>query len=236
MSVLRLRSKRTGRSGTLRLGDQNMGIPPVLDLLVESFPSPAETAAAEGKDLAAEPLAALVFKTLADPYVGKLNFFRVFTGKIKGDSTVYNANKEKEEKISQILIMRGKNQDTVAELNPGDIGAVAKLTETSTGDTFTTKANPVILEGIEFPEPRLSLAIEPRSKGDEDKLGSAINRLMEEDPSLRWSKDTDTKQTLLTGMGETHLGIVLERLQRKFGVEVNTKEPKVPYRETIRAP
>lgn len=213
---------------------KNMGIKLLLDLLVDSLPNPAETAAAEGKDLATEPMAALIYKTLADPFVGKLNFFRVFTGKIKGESTVYNVNKEKEEKISQIIIMRGKNQDTAAELNPGDIGAVAKLSETTTGDTFTTKANPVILEGIEFPEPRLSLAIEPRSKGDEDKLGTAMGRLMEEDPSLRWSKDTETKQTLLTGMGETHLGIVLERLQRKFGVEVNTKEPKVPYRETIR--
>ena len=213
---------------------KNIGIQPVLDMIIEGLPSPAETVVSEGKDLQAEPLAALVFKTLADPYVGKLNFFRVFTGKIKGDSVVFNANKEKEEKISQILIMRGKNQDSVSELHAGDIGAVAKLTETSTGDTFCTKAKPIILEGAEFPEPRLSLAIEPRSKGDEDKLGSAIARLMEEDPSLRWSKDTETKQTLLTGMGETHLNIVLERLQRKFGVEVNTKEPKVPYRETIR--
>ncbi|NLC06865.1 MAG: elongation factor G [Syntrophomonadaceae bacterium] len=213
---------------------KNIGIQLLLDLIIEGLPSPNETAEAEGKDLAAEPLTALVFKTLTDPYVGKLNFFRVFTGTFKGDTFVYNANKEKEEKIGQILIMRGKNQETVPELHAGDIAAVAKLTETTTGDTFCQKGNPVILEGVEFPEPRLSIAIEPKSKGDEDKLGTAITRLMEEDPSLRWSKNVETRQTLLTGMGETHLDIVLERLQRKFGVEVTTKEPKVAYRETIR--
>jgi elongation factor G len=213
---------------------KNIGIHPVLDLIIAGLPSPAETMAAEGKNLAAEPFSAIVFKTLADPYVGKLSFFRVVTGSIKSDSMIYNANKEKEEKISQILVMRGKNQENVPLLHAGDIAAVAKLTETTTGDTFCTKAKQVILEGVEFPEPRFSIAIEPRSKGDEDKLGTAIYRLMEEDPSLRWSKNTETRQTLLTGMGETHLGIVLERLQRKFGVEVNTKEPKVPYRETIR--
>jgi elongation factor G len=213
---------------------KNIGIQPVLDLIIEGLPSPSETAEAEGKDLAAEPLTALVFKTLADPYVGKLNFFRVFSGTFKGDTFVYNVNKEKEEKISQILIMRGKNQESVPELQAGDIAAVAKLSETTTGDTFCQKANPIELEGVEFPEPRLSIAIEPKSKGDEDKLGTAIARLMEEDPSLQWSKNVETRQTLLTGMGETHLDIVLERLQRKFGVEVTTKEPKVAYRETIR--
>ena len=213
---------------------KNVGIQLLLDLIVEGLPSPEETPEAEGKNLANEPMTAIVFKTVADPYVGKLNFFRVFTGSIKADSFVYNANKEKEEKISQILIMRGKNQDNVPELNAGDMGAVAKLTETTTGDTFCQKANPVILEGVESPEPKLSVAVEPKSKGDEDKLGTAISRLIEEDPTIRFYKDTETKQTLLTGMGETHLDIVLERLQRKFGVEVNTKEPKVPYRETIK--
>ena len=213
---------------------RNIGVQVLMDLMLELLPSPAETEFAMGKDLNAEPMAALIYKTLADPYVGKLSFFRLFTGTMKPDSYVYNANKEREEKIGQILIMRGKAQDTVPELKAGDIAALAKLTETTTGDTLCRKDNPVILEGIDFPEPRLSVAIEPKSKGDEDKLGTAINRLMEEDPSIRWSKNVETRQTLLTGMGETHLDIILERLQRKFGVEVFTKEPAVPYRETIR--
>lgn len=213
---------------------RNIGVQVLMDLILELLPSPAETEFAMGKDLNAEPMAALIYKTLADPYVGKLSFFRLFTGTMKPDSYVYNANKEREEKIGQILIMRGKAQDTVPELKAGDIAALAKLTESTTGDTLCRKDNPVILEGIDFPEPRLSVAIEPKSKGDEDKLGTAINRLMEEDPSIRWSKNVETRQTLLTGMGETHLDIILERLQRKFGVEVFTKEPAVPYRETIK--
>lgn len=214
---------------------KNIGIQPLLNLIVESLPSPQESLAAEGKNLDSEPMAALIYKTIADPYVGKLSFFRLFSGSLKGDSFVYNANKEKEEKIGQILVMRGKTQDTVTELKAGDIAAVAKLSETTTGDTLCRKEQPVTLEGIEFPEPRFSVAVEPKSKGDEDKLGTAINRLMEEDPSLLWSKNSETRQNLLTGMGETHLDIVLERLQRKFGVEVNVKEPTVPYRETIRS-
>jgi len=214
---------------------KNIGIQALLDFIVESLPSPADVLAAEGRDLVAEPLAALVYKTLADPYVGKLTFFRLFSGSMKSDSLVFNAQKEKDEKISQILIMRGKTQDTVTELAAGDIAAVAKLTETATGDTLTRKDKPIVLDGIDFPEPLFSVAIEPKSKGDEDKLGTAINRLIDEDPTLRWSKNAETKQTLLTGMGESHLDIILERLQKKFGVEVNVKEPSVPYREAIRS-
>ncbi|NPV26420.1 MAG: elongation factor G [Firmicutes bacterium] len=211
---------------------KNIGVQPLMDLIIDCLPSPLDRAEGDPENA---PLAALIFKTIADPYVGKLSFFRVYGGVLKSDSYIYNANKEKEEKIGQILIMRGKNQEPVPEVRAGDIAAIAKLQESSTGDTLTRKDKPVILEGIKFPNPTLSVAIEPKSKGDEDKLGTAVARLMEEDPTLRMEKNTETKETLLTGMGEMHLDIIMERLQRKFGVEVNVREPKVPYRETIRA-
>ena len=209
----------------------NMGIRHLLDFLVDVVPSPEAVAE---KKLAEEPVSALVFKTLADPYVGKLNFFRVYGGELKSDSVVYNANKEKEEKIAQIFTMRGKHQEPLTAVKAGDIAVVAKLQVTETGDTLCKKDNPVILEGIDFPEPMLSIAIEPKSKGDEDKLSGAIGKLTEADPTLRIEKNTETKETILTGTGETHLDIVLERLQQKFGVEVTSRKPKIPYREAIR--
>lgn len=209
----------------------NIGIRHLLDFIVEVVPSPEDKT--ENK-LSEEPMSALVFKTLADPYVGKLNFFRVYGGEIKSDSVVYNANKEKEEKIAQIFTMRGKQQETLSVVKAGDIGVVAKLQETETGDTFCQKNNPVILEEIDFPEPMLSVAIEPKSKGDEDKLSGTIGKLTEADPTLRIEKNTETKETILTGTGETHLDIVLERLHQKFGVDVTSKTPKIPYREAIR--
>ena len=204
----------------------NMGIRHLLDFIVDVVPSP------EAK--AEEPLSALVFKTLADPYVGKLNFFRVYGGEIKSDSVAYNANKEKEEKIAQIFTMRGKHQEPLSAVKAGDLAVVAKLQATETGDTLCKKDKPVVLEGIDFPEPMLSIAIEPKSKGDEDKLSGAIGKLTEADPTLRIEKNTETKETILTGTGETHLDIVLERLHQKFGVEVTSKTPKIPYREAIR--
>lgn len=212
----------------------NIGVRHLLDFLVDVVPSPADLAG-EDRVLDQEPLSALVFKTMADPYVGKLSFFRVFTGVLKSDSIVFNANKEKEEKVGQLFVMRGKQQESIPEVRAGDLAAVAKLQETSTGDTLCRKDKVVILPGIDFPEPALSVAIEPKSKGDEDKLSSALGRLLEEDPTLRLTKNLETKETILTGMGETHLDIVLERLQQKFGVEINSRPPRVPYRETIRA-
>ncbi|HHW42019.1 MAG TPA: elongation factor G [Syntrophomonadaceae bacterium] len=205
----------------------NIGVRHLLDFLVNFAPAPK----ASDQDAPA----ALVFKTMADPYVGKLSFFRVFEGTMKSDSVVFNANKEKEEKIGQIFVMRGKQQETVPEVKAGDIAAVAKLQDTGTGDTLCRKDKPAILDGIEFPEPTLSVAIEPKSKGDEDKLSNAMSRLLEADPSLRLHKNLETKETILTGMGETHLDIVLERLQQKFGVEVNSRAPSIPYRETVRS-
>lgn len=211
----------------------NIGVRPLMDFLVDCMASPL--VASEGRDLSGEPLAALVFKTIADPYIGRLTYFRVFKGTMKSDSVVYNATKEKEEKIGQILVMRGKEQQQVPEVKCGDIAAVAKLSETTTGDTLTVKNNPQELEGIDFPTPTLGIAIEPKSKGDEDKLSNALQRLMEEDPTIAIEKNTETRQTILKTMGETHTDIIVERLQRKFGVEVRTAEMKIPYRETIRA-
>ncbi|MGI6549218.1 MAG: elongation factor G [Syntrophomonadales bacterium] len=209
----------------------NIGVLPVMDFIVDCMASPAANA---DKDLSQEPLAALVFKTIADPYIGRLNFFKVVQGNIKADSVVYNASKEKDEKLGQILVMRGKEQHPVPEAKNGDIVAVAKLSVTTTGDILTVKNNPQELPSIEFPQPTLGTAIEPKAKGDEDKLGNALQRLMEEDPTIRLEKNVETKQTILHTMGESHTDIIIERLNRKFGVDVNTIEMRIPYRETIR--
>ncbi|MGI5921794.1 MAG: elongation factor G [Syntrophomonadaceae bacterium] len=213
----------------------NMGIQPVMDFIVDCMASPEHNPLVEGKDIQSEPLVAQVFKTIADPYIGRLTMFRIFTGKLKADSVVYNSSKEKDEKISQPLVMTGKEQSSVQELNAGDIGALAKLSVTTTGDTLTTKAAGVVLDSIDFPEPTLNMAIEPKSKGDEDKLSGAIQKLMEEDPTIKVDKNVETKQTIVKSMGDTHMDIIMEKLARKFGVDVTTKEMKIPYRETIRA-
>lgn len=214
---------------------KNIGVEELLHYLVNFLPSPADRMGKPGVELEKEPLATLIFKTLADPYVGKISLFKVYSGNLRPDMTVYNANKETEEKISGLFTLQGKTQIPVTELKPGDIGAVTKLTVSGTGDTLTTKSNPKQLPGINFPEPTLPVAIRPKSKGDEDKLSNALARLLEEDPTLRLSKNTETRETILTGMGELHLDITLERLHSKFGVEVEMSTPKVPYRETIRA-
>ncbi|HWP98292.1 MAG TPA: elongation factor G [Syntrophomonadaceae bacterium] len=212
----------------------NIGVKPLMDFIVDCAPTPASNVQVKGKNLDGEPLVAQVFKTIADPYVGRLTMFRIFTGKMKSDSLLYNSNKEREEKISQILVMIGKEQAAVPELNAGDIAALAKLSVTSTGDTLTVKGNNVIMPPLSFPEPTLSLAIEPKSKGDEDKLSGALQRLIEEDPTIRVEKNVETKQTILRTLGDTHAEILIDKLQRKFGVDVLSKEMKIPYRETIR--
>ncbi len=213
----------------------NIAVTPLMDFIIECAATPDINPLVADRDLENEPLSAQVFKTIADPYIGRLNMFRLFTGKLKAETTLYNSNKEKEERIAQLIIMTGKEQANVAELYPGDIAAVAKLNVTATGDTLSTKANPVLLDEIEFPVPTLSVAIEPKSKGDEDKLSGAIQRLLEEDPTLRIKKDPETNQTILTAMGDAHIDIVIEKFARKFGVGVITKEMRIPYRETIRA-
>jgi elongation factor G len=180
-----------------------------------------------------ETLSALVFKTTADPYVGRLTYFRVFSGTIRPDSQVLNSSKAKDERIGQVYFVRGKEQEGATAVGTGDIGAVAKLQHTTTGDTLCDKANPIVLRPIEYPKPVYSIAIAPKSKADEDKLGSGVARLEEEDPTFEQRRDPETGQTLIMGMGEAHLDIMVERLNRKFGAAVDTLEPKIPYHETI---
>jgi elongation factor G len=207
----------------------NWGADLLLDNLIKYAPVPKVL---EDKG---DKLMALVFKTMADPYVGKLNFFKVLSGKFNSDSVIYNVNKEVEEKVGQVFTLLGKNQQQFKYFGPGDIGAVAKLQQTGTGDTISTKGTTELLESIAYPTPTYSLAVFPKSKGDEDKLGAAIVRILEEDPTLSYEKNLETKEAILKGMGDLHVDIVIERLQRKFAVEVTTSIPKVPYRETIKS-
>ncbi len=213
---------------------KNIGIQPVMDAMIDLMSSPLDIAELSGEKPEGNHLAAVVFKTLADPFVGKLSFIKVVKGVLKSDSTVTNINKEKDERFGSLLVMRGKTQDNVKEAQAGDIVAIAKLAVTTTGDTLGEKNKTKALEGVKFPTPTFSVAVHAKSRNDEDKVGNALFRLTEEDPTLKLEKNTETKQTILTGMGEQHLDITMERLQRKFGVEVNTTTPKVPYRETIR--
>lgn len=178
--------------------------------------------------------AALVFKTLADPYVGKMSFFRVYGGKFSSESLVYNSTRSIEEKIGQTFYLRGKIQEPIAKVVAGDIAVVAKLQDIGTGDTLCAKDQQLKLPGIVFPDPTLNVAIEPKSKGDEDKLGSALARLAEEDPTIKVEKNIETRELILKGIGEMHLEILQEKLLRKFGVAVIVRVPRVPYRETIR--
>ncbi len=181
-----------------------------------------------------DPFAALVFKTTADPFVGRLSFIRVFSGTLKPDSMLYNANKEKTERIGNLFTMRGKTQDIVPVANAGDIVVVAKMAETGTGDTLCDKEKPIIFPSIDYPGQMFTLCIEPKNKGDEDKIGTALTRLSDEDPTLKFKKHPETSQLLVSGMGDLHLAIMAERLKRKFGVDVKLSDPKIAYRETIR--
>ncbi len=221
-----------------------IGIPLLLNELVTLLPAPAERHEVTATDphkqpvevaqVPGAPLTALVFKTLADPYVGKLSYFRVYGGALRSDAHVLNATRGKPERIGQVYFLRGKHQEPTPEVGPGDIGAVAKLVETGSGDTLAAKETPLLLSPIAFPQPAISLAVEPKSKGDEDKMGVSLQRLTEEDPTLRVRRDAEMKQTILSGMGESHLEIMADRLRRKFGVDVVLMPPRVPYRETIR--
>ncbi len=226
---------------------KNIGTAPLLNTIASYFPSPKERPPARAKNAstkqeeevkadASGPLAALVFKTAADPYVGKLTYLRVYSGTLKGDSTAWNSNKATAERIGQLFVLRGKTQEPVAQLAAGDIGALAKLAETSTGDTLATKERPLILPPITFPTPAFSAAVHPRTKADLDKMGSALTRIVEEDPTLRVHRDADTNETILSGLGEPHLEVTVEKVQRKFGVGLELTTPKVPYKETITAP
>ena len=220
---------------------KNIGITLLMDAILNYLPSPKEQEVVVSVDSREEKvtpsedgsLAALVFKTTADPYVGKLTYFRVYTGTISSNSQVWNASKGVAERIGQLFSVRGKNQEPVPQVRAGDIGAVAKLGETGTGDTLSSQDKPVKLAPISFPRPIYSQAVQPKTKADLDKLGVALSRLTEEDPTLEVKRDPDTGETVLSGLGESQLEVAAEKMQRKFGVNVKLDAPRVPYKETI---
>lgn len=220
---------------------KNIGITNLLDVFTEFLPSPVDRGEIAGvkegekrKPSDAEPFSALVFKTMADPFVGKLTLFRVFSGVIKSDSQVFNSSKGKSERIGQLFIIKGKTQEPTTELGAGDIGGVAKLQEVYTGDTLCDKDKPIVFPAIEFPKPKLSLAVEPKAKGDEEKIGTGLSRLTEEDPTFQVVKDPVTHEFVASGMGELHIEVITSKLHKKFGVDVNLKAPKIAYKETIK--
>ncbi len=221
---------------------KNIGTGLLLDAINSYLPSPSERDIAiigeSGKQETTKPdkegpLAALVFKTTADPYVGKLTYFRVYNGVISSNSQVWNSSRSETERIGQLFTVRGKNQEPVSKIEAGDIGGVAKLSITSTGDTLCNQDKPIKLVPISFPKPIFSEAVYPKTKADLDKLGTALSRLAEEEPTLQVRRESETNETILSGLGETQLEVATEKMQRKFGVGVNLEIPKVPYRETI---
>jgi len=221
---------------------QNIGVSSLLDAIRNYLPTPQEREViildekqAEQKAKPSEdaPLAALVFKTSADPYVGKLTYFRVYYGTIESNSQVWNVMRGEAERLGQLFILRGKTQEPVAQLKAGDIGGVAKLSVTSTGDTLCSRDKPLKIAPTRFPKPIFSESVHPKAKADVDKLGTALSRLVEEDPTLEVRKESDTGETLLAGLGDTQLAVAAEKMLRKFGVNVEMNTPKVPYKETI---
>jgi elongation factor G len=225
-------------------GALNVGIQPILDLIVDSCPSPAQMppvrgASPEGEEITRdpspdEPFCAYVFKTLADPYAGRLTLFRIFSGKLSPDSTFFNPNRDVKERFGQLLSIQGKHQESLQSARAGDIVAVAKLKETLTGDTLCDEKAPVTIAGHPLPQAVISFAIEPKSKGDEEKITQSLTKLTEEDLTLTVSRDPQTNEFLISGMGQMHIEVTIDKLKRKFGVDVNLKTPKVPYKETIK--
>lgn len=226
-------------------GTGNIGIQPLLDIIVECFPSPADRNPRTGKDSRSgseigrepdpgAPFSALVIKTISDPYAGRLSVMRVFSGSLSPDSTVYNSTKATKERFGQLLRLKGKNQEPIQTAGPGDVVAVAKLKETTTQDTLCSEKDPIIFSPVELPPAIYSLAVEPKSKGDEEKIFSSLSRLMEEDLTLKLERNDETKEMILSGMGEIHIEATVDKLKRKFGVEVNLRLPKVSYKETIK--
>jgi elongation factor G len=222
-----------------------IGLSALLDDLVELFPAPSEVGAIEGKGpdgaeiarklTGEEKFSAFVFKTMADPFVGKLSYVRVYSGVLHANGQAYNASRRELERVGQVLSLRGKEQDQLSEARAGDIVAVPKLAHTSTNDTLADREAPITYAPIVFPEPSFAVAIEPLSKQDLDKLSTALHKILDEDPSARVLREESTGQFLLSGVGESHVDVLVHRLKDKFGVQVTTSLPKVPYRETIRA-
>ncbi len=221
----------------------NIGIPQLLDAVVSYLPSPAERPYTgvnkSGTDVPCaadekQPPLAFVWKTIADPFAGRITMFRVVTGSLKADSTVHNKTRDSQERLGHVTLLQGKTQTNVPEIKAGDLGAVAKLKDTLTNDTLGDKASAVTFPAIVFPEPVLSYAIEPKARGDEDKISTSMHRLEEEDPAIKYSRDPQTKELLLSGQGQLHIEVTVAKLKRRFGVDVNLKPPRIPYRETIK--
>ena len=223
---------------------QNIGVPELLDAIVAYLPSPAErpfagidntgAPVARAADAKA-PLSAFVWKTMADPFAGRITMFRVVSGVLTADSTVHNKTKDVQERIGHLMLLEGKTPTNVTEIRAGDLGAVAKLKDTLTGDVIGDKNDPVTFPLTAFPEPVLSYAIEPKSRGDEDKISTSVHRLEEEDPSIHYSRDPQTHELLLSGQGQMHIEVTVAKLKRRFSVDVNLKPPHIAYRETIKA-
>ncbi len=221
----------------------NIGGQAILDAIASLLPPADEMKTIDGKDRKGEAItfdrraeafpAALVFKTFSDPFSGRVSLFRVFSGTFKSDTPYWNTTKDHEERVGKLQILQGKQQVAVPELKAGDIGAVAKLKDTATGDTLAGKDHPISLEHISYPEAAIAFAVEPKARGDEDKLGVAVARIIEEDPTIRFQRDPQTKEFLLSGQGQLHVEIVVQKLHKKYNVDVILHPPKVPYRETI---
>jgi elongation factor G len=219
---------------------------PILDAFVQLLPSPEETKKIDGKNPKGEKITferrpeafpvALVFKTFSDPFSGRVSLFRVYSGTFKSDTGYWNATRDHEERVGKLQLLQGKQQTPVSELRAGDIGAVAKLKDVHTGDTLAAKDHQIVLDHITYPEPAISFAIEGKARGDEDKIGTALARIIEEDPTVRFHRDEQTKEFLLSGQGQLHVEIVVSKLKKKYSVDVILHPPKVPYRETITRP
>ena len=224
---------------------EQIGMTTLLEDIIEAFPSPEYAIAQKAIDLNTKeeifvsltpdkPFSAFVFKTIADPFVGKISLFRTITGKAEGEMNVYNPNRDKNEKLSNFFFLKGKNQSPAQKVIAGDIGAVAKLSVTKTGDTLCDPSFKIQYDAINFPKPVMSLTVLPKSKGDEDKISSGLTRLMEEDPTFSVTRGTETAEVIMSGQGETHLEVLASKLKTKFGTDVELAEPMLPYRETIR--
>jgi elongation factor G len=223
----------------------NIGMQPLMDAIVAYVPSPAErefsvvdAQGAEGTPVKAAdtgPMAAFVWKTVADPFAGRITMFRVISGTLKADSTVHNATRDTAERLGNLVLLQGKTQTAVPEIKAGDLGAVAKLKESLTSDLLADKSCSFRVAPVKFPEAVISYAIEPKSRGDEEKISTSLHRLQEEDPTLSYNRDAQTKELLLSGQGQSHIEVAVAKLKRRFGVEVNLKLPRIPYRETIGA-
>ena len=223
---------------------KNKGVQPLLDAVVDYLPSPVDIGSISGtkpgsddkldrKFEDTEPFSALAFKVATDPFVGSLTFIRIYSGTLKSGTGIYNSTKDKEERVGRMLLMHANNREDVKEANTGDILALAGLKYTITGHTLSDEKDPIVLEPMEFPDPVLEIAVEPKTKADQEKMGEALGRLAREDPSFRVTSDQESGQTIIKGMGELHLDIIVDRMKREFKVEANIGPPQVAYRETI---